>query len=69
MPNQGNSVSKRVSRKLKDKITNELTIGKGIASTKGILKRFAGKARSFIPAKPNEYDGFNMLLEGVIFGW
>lgn len=69
MPNQGISVSKRISQKLKDKITNELNIGKGVASMKGILKRFGGKAKSFIPVKPNEYDGFNMLLEGVIFGW
>lgn len=69
MPNQGISVSKRVSQRIKDKITNELTIGKGIASTKGIIKRFGGKAKSFLPVKPNEYDGFNMLLEGIIFGW
>jgi len=36
---------------------------------KGILKRFGGKAKSFIPTKAKEYDGYNMLLEGVIFGW
>lgn len=69
MPNQGISVSKRVSQKLKDKITNELTLGKGVASTKGVLKRFGGKAKSFIPVKGEEYAGYNMLLEGVIFGW
>ena len=69
MPNQGISVSKRISRKLKDKITKELTLGKGVASTKGILKRFGGKAKSFIPVKGEEYAGYNMLLEGVIFGW
>lgn len=69
MPNQGISVSKRVNQKLKDRIANELTIGKGVASTKGVLKRFAGKAKSFIPVKANEYNGYNMLLEGVIFGW
>ena len=69
MPNQGISVSKRVSQKFKNKITTELTIGKGVASMKGILKRFGGKAKSFIPVKGNEYDGYNMLLEGVIFGW
>ena len=63
------SVSKRLSRSLKDKITNELTLGNGVKSTKGILKRFGGKAKSFIPVKENEYAGFNMLLEGVIFGW
>ncbi len=69
MPNQGISVSKRVSQRLKDKITDELTIGKGLASTKGLLKRFGGKAKSFIPVKGTEYAGYNMLLEGVIFGW
>ena len=69
MPNQGISVSRRVSQKFKDKIVTELTIGKGASSMKGILKRFGGKAKSFIPAKAKEYDGYNMLLEGVIFGW
>ena len=69
MPNQGISVSKRVSRRLKNQITNELTLGKGITSTKGLLKRFGGKAKSFIPVKGTEYAGYNMLLEGVIFGW
>ena len=69
MPNQGISVSQRVSPRVKEKIRNELTIGKGVKSTKEILKRFGGKAKSFIPTKLNEYDGYNMLLEGVIFGW
>lgn len=69
MPNQGVSVSKRVSPSLKDKIRNELTIGAGVASTQGIIKRFAGKAKSFIPAESKEFEGYNMLLEGVIFGW
>ena len=69
MPNQGISVSKRVSQRVKNQITNDLTIGKGVASTKGILKRFGGKAKSFIPVKEAEYAGYNNLLEGVIFGW
>ena len=69
MPNQGISVSKRVSQSIKDKIRNELTIGKGVPSTLAVLKRFGGKAKSFIPVKVNEYNGYNMLLEGVIFGW
>lgn len=70
MPNQGISVSKRVSQKFKNIIVSELTKGgKGAASMKGILKRFGGKAKGFIPVKGNEYDGYNMLLEGVIFGW
>ena len=69
MPNQGISVSKRVAKNYKEIIKKELTIGGGVSTTQGIRKRFAGKAKSFIPAVPGEYDGYNMLLEGVIFGW
>lgn len=69
MPNQGITVSQRVSQKFKDIIATSLTIGKGVASTKNLRKRFAGKAKGMLPTKPKEYDGFNMLLEGIIFGW
>ena len=69
MPNQGVSVSKRVSPELKLRIKRSLTIGNGIPSTKKLLKRFGGKAKSFIPAEAKEYAGYNNLLEGVIFGW
>jgi len=70
MPNQGISVSKRLTQSQKDSLKTELTSAvAGIDSTKGIIKRFGGKAKSFIPAKNNEFDGYNMLLEGVIFGW
>ena len=70
MPNQGISVSKRLTQSQKDSLKAALTSDvAGIDSTKGIIKRFGGKAKSFIPAKSNEFDGYNMLLEGVIFGW
>ena len=69
MPNQGISVSRRISLELKLRIKKSLTIGKGVASSKGILKRFGGKAKSFIPVIEKEYAGYNNLLEGVIFGW
>lgn len=69
MPNQAMTVSKRVDQAAKDKIRYELTAGKGVASTQGFIKRFAGKAKSLLPVKANEYDGYNMLLEGVIWGW
>lgn len=69
MPNQGVSVSRRVSLDLKSRMKKSLTIGEGVESTKGILKRFGGKAKSFIPVHEKEYAGYNDLLEGVIFGW
>lgn len=69
MPNQGISVSKRLSRDVKDKLQKDLTSGNGVASTTNLLKAYAGKAKNMIPVKPKEYEGYNMLLEGVIFGW
>lgn len=69
MPNQALTASKRVSVVFKDKIRYELTKGGGVASTQGFVKRFAPKAKSLVPVKTGEYSGFNMLLEGVIFGW
>ena len=69
MPNQGVSVSRRISPELKLRIKTSLTIGDGVASTTTLLKRFGGKAKSFIPVKGKEYAGYNNLLEGVIFGW
>ena len=69
MPNQAISVSNRISPELKLRIKKSLTMGEGVASTKELLKRFAGKARSFVPVKDKEYAGYNNLLEGVIWGW
>ena len=69
MPNQAISVSARISPEAKRKIADSLTIGKGVTSTSGILKRFGGKAKSFIHARNTEYLTQTALLEGVIFGW
>lgn len=69
MPNQAISVSARVSPVVKRKIAHSLTMGNGVDSTRGILKRFAGKANSFIHATNAEYLTHTALLEGVIFGW
>jgi len=69
MPNQGVSVSKRISPELKLRIKKSLSAGNGILSTENLLKRFGGKAKSFIPVEAKDYAGYNYLLEGVIFGW
>lgn len=70
LPNQGISVSRRLSPAAKAKIKESLTIGKGVGASLAIVKRFGGKqAKSFVPASKEEYYGHNNLLEGVIFGW
>lgn len=70
LPNQGVSVSKRLSERDKSLIIQSLTLGDGVKVAQPIVKRFGDKdAKSFIPAKKEEYVGHNTLLEGVIFGW
>ena len=70
MPQQVISAGERISSSEKQKLQNYLLKGqKGQKALMPTLKRFGGKARSFIPAKNEEYQGYNMLLEGVIFGW
>lgn len=70
MPNQALSVSSRLSKNEKTKITNALLKGKGVTSLDGIVKRFSGKERKpFIGTNNNEYLSYNRYLEGVIFGW
>lgn len=68
-PNQGISVSKRVTKDERELMQKALTTGPGVKVTQPIVKRFGGKATSFVPARHDEYVGFNNLLEGVIFGW
>ena len=69
MPNQAISVSARISPEAKRKIAHSLTMGEGVGATSGLLKRFGGKAKSFIHARNTEYLTQTALLEGVIFGW
>lgn len=69
LPNQVISAGQRVTPAQKKAITHSLTVGNGVASTKGLRKRFAGKARSMLKASNGEFKNHNLLLEGVIFGW
>lgn len=70
LPNQSITVSKRVDARGKSLIRQSLTNGDGVKVSQVIVQRFGGKnANAFIPAKAEEFDGINGLLEGVIFGW
>jgi len=70
LPNQSITASKRVTEREKMLITRSLTNGDGVIASEPILKRFGGKkAKAFMLAKANEFNGINGLLEGVIFGW
>ncbi len=70
MPQQVISVGERVNRTEKQKLQNYLLKSqKGQQALQPTLRRFGGKAKSFLRASNEEYQGYNMLLEGVIFGW
>lgn len=69
MPNQGISVSPKFNQAQIQQIITSLTVGDGVASTTRILKRFGGKAKAFIPVKPDEFTDLNLLMEGVVWGW
>jgi len=68
-PNQGITVSTRVTQREMELLKQALTVGDGVKASTPILKRFGGKAKHFIPAVPQAFVGINNLLEGVIFGW
>jgi len=69
LPNQVISAGQRLTPAQKKAIAHSLSVGKGVATTAGLRKRFAAKARSLLSANNAEYKGHNRLLEGVIFGW
>jgi len=67
VPNQGITVSERVSDEQRQKIISALTkTNKGTAPT---LKRFAPKAATMLPATEDDYERHYKLLTGIIFGW
>lgn len=67
VPNQGITVSKRVSKPSRDKIAVAL-IGEN-PGTAPLLKRFAPKEDTMIPAVAEDYAPYYELLSGVIVGW
>lgn len=70
LPNQVITASERISRADVEKLRAGFINSKeGGAALTPIRKRFAGKAKAFIPTDNQEYKDHNQLLEGVIFGW
>lgn len=68
-PNQALTVSARVSPENRAKIKKSLTVGSGVESTQGILKRFADKgSKAMLPTSNKEYESHHKLLK-LIFGW
>lgn len=69
LPGQAVSAGPRLSAAEQVKIAESLVSGAGVQASQPILGRFGGKATAMIPASAEEFEGVNLLLEGVVFGW
>ena len=67
VPNQGITVSSRVSYESKEKIADVLTSTN--PGTSPILDRFAPNAEKLSTVNMDEYDSYDKLLSGVVLGW
>ena len=68
-PEQGPTVSKRLSEPERQQITQALTVGAGVNATLPIIHSVNKNVAHFIPAAQQDYLGFSQFLEGVIYGW
>lgn len=69
LPGQAISAGPRLSAAELTKVAASLVHGTGVQATQPILGRFGGKAKALVPATAAEFEGLNLLLEGVVFGW
>jgi ABC-type phosphate/phosphonate transport system substrate-binding protein len=69
MPNQTISISEKISKDKRDKITQFLLSKAGLQAAEHLLQRFSKEDKQLIPAVTKDYDGLEELLEGVVYGW
>ena len=69
MPNQTITASEKIPVQKREQIIAALTSDKGASGAANLFKRFSKKSTRFITTKPEEYEGLNYLLEGVVWGW
>lgn len=69
LPNQTFTVSKRVSEAAKKKIEKYMVTTDAALAGQKLLSIYSKKFPFFVQANPQEYEGLETLLEGVVFGW
>lgn len=69
LTNQGITVSSNVDAKTAKLILKFLTSQEGQAAAAPLFKRFSKGNMKFLPAKAKDYEGHNLLVEDMIFGW
>lgn len=69
LTNQGITISKRISVAKQVEIASFLTSAAGSKAANSLLNRLSKSNMSFITASKTDYDGQNLLVENMIFGW
>lgn len=70
MPNQGISVNRlKINAQARERLVKALTSQEGAEACKPLLNRFSQKQAQFLPARPEEYAKYYILMEDQLFGW
>ena len=69
LTNQGITVSSRIDATDAQKILAFLTSAQGKVAAAPLFKRFSKGSEEFIPAQHDDYEGHNLLVENMVFGW
>ena len=68
-PNQTLSAGGRLSADQKRKVSDYLLSAEGAQTSAAFLKEYSPKEPRFVPAPAADYQGLELLLEGVVWGW
>lgn len=69
LTNQGITVSNRIDSVQQKQLSAFLTSEQGRMAAKLILNRFSKQGVAFVAAEKDDYEGHNMLVDNMIFGW
>lgn len=69
LPNQGITLSRRVSASDRQKIAQAFSTSAGSTALQPLFNRFNKKATHMIAAESKDYQGLNLLHDNMIFGW
>lgn len=69
IPNQTITVGPKITSRQRSVLTQQWTSEQGAASASGLFGRFSRKTTKFEMADAPQYDGLNLLLEGLLWGW
>lgn len=69
LPNQGITLSRRVSAIERDKIRAAFSSAAGAAALKPLFARFDKTATHMVAAKSSDYRDLNLLHDTMVFGW